>query len=259
MRIRAIAVLAVCAGLAFCASSQSKIEKLRANDPKYQYNLGLFHLNQNNVDEAVKYFVKSLSLDARFYQAWNMLGLAHASKGRLDEAVKAYKKSLEINPQFTDVYNNLGIVYQQMGHLELAENAWKTALADAAYPNRESPYYNLAKLYVLESRFDEALDNAGKSVDIKPRFAMAHDLKGLVLERLGRLDEAILSYETAVKIVPEEPRFSYNLAVARFKAGDYVRAKELFLKVSEKVTDAESRAAITDYLKQIREKGVAGA
>jgi Flp pilus assembly protein TadD len=259
MRTKAIAVLTICASLAFCASSQAKIQKLRANDPKYQYNLGLFHLNQNNVDEAIKYFVKSLSLDARFYQAWNMLGLAHASRGRFDEAVKAFQKSLEINPQFTEVYNNLGTVYQEMGFLDMSENAYKTALADPAYANRESPYYNMARLYVLQNRLDEALDNANKAVAAKPRFAMAHDLKGLIQEKLGNLDEAIVSYETAVKIVPEEVRFSYNLAVACFNAGDYARSKELFLKISGKVTDAASRDTIANYLKMIREKGEAGS
>ena len=258
MRTKVIAVAAICAGLAFCASAQSKVEKLRANDPKYQYNLGLFHLNQNNVDEAVRCFTKSLSLDPRFYQAWNMLGLAHASKGRLEEAVKSYRRSLEINPQFSEVHNNMGTVYQEMGHLDLAENAFKTALADPLYPNRESPLYNLARLYVVENRLDEALENASKAAEIKPRFAMAHDLKGVVLEKMGRLEQAILAYEAAVKIVPEEVRFNYNLAVALFKAGGYARAKELFLGISGKVTDAESRDTITNYLRMIREKGGAG-
>ncbi len=66
MRAKAIAVVTICAGLAFCASSQSKIRRAQAKDPKYQYNLGLFYLNQSDVDNATKYFVKSLSLDTRY-------------------------------------------------------------------------------------------------------------------------------------------------------------------------------------------------
>jgi tetratricopeptide (TPR) repeat protein len=232
--------------------------KAREKDPKYQYNLGLFHLNQNNSDEAIKCFVKALALDARFYQAWNMIGLAHASKGHLEEAVKAYQKSLEINPQFTEVHNNLGTVYQETGQLDKAEAAYKAALNDPTYLNRESPAYNLARLYFQQNRLDEALGYAEKSTGFKLRFAMAHDLKGLIQEKLGNLPGAIVSYEAAVKIEPEQVPFSYHLAVAYFKAEDYAKAKEIFLKISTQVTDAESKDAIANYLKMIRDKGGLG-
>ena len=255
MRAKAVAVLTICACVAFCASADKKAQKAQEKDPKYQYNLGLFYLNQSNVDEAIKYFNKSLSLDPRFYQAWNMLGLAHASKGHLDESVKAYKKCLEINPQYSEVHNNLGTVYQEMGQYDNAEASYRAALADMTYANRESPLYNLARLNVLQNRLDEALDNIQKAIQFKPRFAMAHDLRGLIQERLNNLPEAIASYEAAVKLVPEEVPFNYHLAVAHFKAGNYPKAKEIFLKISGQVTDQASKDAITGYLKQIRDKG----
>jgi tetratricopeptide (TPR) repeat protein len=84
---------------------------------------------------------------------------------------------------------------------------------------------------------------------------MAHDLKGLIQEKLGNLPGAIVSYEAAVKIEPEQVPFSYHLAVAYFKAEDYAKAKEIFLKISTQVTDAESKDAIANFLKLIRDKG----
>jgi len=254
MRTRVIAVLSICATLAFCASAQSKIQKSRDKDPKYQYNLGLFYLNQNNVDEAVKYFVKSLTLDTRFYLAWNGLGLAHSMKGRLDESVKAYQKCLELYPQFTEAHNNLGTVFQEMKLLDKAEAEFKTALLDAGYQNRELPYFNLARLYVLQNRLDEALENVDKSIQIQPRLAMAQHLRGLIYEKHNNFAEAIASYEAAVKIVPEEVLFNYDLGVAYFKNGDYARAKEIFLKISNKITDAETKDTISRYLKIINDR-----
>ncbi len=255
MRPKAIVVLAVCTHLAFCASSQAKIQKAREKDPKYQYNLGLFYLNQNNVDEAVKYFVKALSLDTRNHLAWNALGLAHSMKGRLDESVKAYQKCLEINPRFTEARNNLGAVFQEMKLFDQAENEFKTALLDVGYQNRALPYFNLARLYVLQGRLDEALDNVQKSLQIQPRLAMGHNLRGIIFEKRDNLTEAIASYEQAVKIVPDDLLFNFNLAVACFKNEDYAKAKEIFLKISPRITDAETRDAITRYLKAISEKG----
>ena len=255
MRAKAIAVLSICAGLAFCASSQAKIQKAREKDPKYQYNLGLFYLNQNNVDEAVKNFVKALSLDTRYHLAWNALGLAHFMRGRLDESVKAYQKCLEVNPQFTEARNNLGTAYQEIKLLDKAEEEFKKALLDLSYQNRELPYFNLARLCVLQGRLDEGFENVQKSLQIQPRLAMGHNLKGLIFEKRNNLSEAIASYEQAVRIVPEEVLFNYNLAVAYFKNEEYAKAKELFLKISSKVTDAETKDAISRYLKIISEKG----
>ena len=258
MRVKTIAVLTITASLAFCASAQSKVQKAQRaqqKDPKYQYNLGLYHLNQNNVDEAANCFLKTLSLDPKFYLAYNALGLTYSMKGRLDDAVKAYLKCLELNPQFAEARNNLGTVYQELKLLDKAEAEFKAALLDPAYQKRELPYFNLARLYFLQGRIDEALDNVNKSLQIQPRLAMGHNLRGLVYEKQNDLDLAVASYEQAVKIVPEDLAFSYNLAVACFKKADYVRAKELFLKIQSRITDAETRETIARYLRLIGDRG----
>lgn len=255
MRTKAVAVVMICASFAFCASSQAKVQRAREKDPKYQYNLGLFYLNQSDVDNATKYFVKALALDTRYYLAWNALGLAHSMKGRLEESAKAYQKCLEISPQFAEAHNNLGTVYQEMKKLDLAEQEFKKALTDLTYQNRELPYFNLARLYVLKGSLDEALDNVQKAIQIKPRLAMAQNLRGLIFEKQNNLAEAISSYEAAVKIVPEEVLFNYNLAVAYFKNAEYARAKEIFLKIQNKVSDAETKDTIARYLKMISDRG----
>jgi len=254
MRAKAMAVLTMCACLAFCASAQTKTQKAREKDPQYQYNVGLFYLNQNDVENATKYFVKALSLDTRFYLAYNAMGLAHSMKGRLDEAAKSYLKCLEINPKFTEARNNLGTVYQEMNQLDKAEAEFRTALQDLTYQNRELPYFNLARLNVLQNRFDEALDNVLKALQIRPRLAMAHNLRGLIYEKLDNIVEAVASYEQAVKIVPDDVAFNYNLAVAYFKNGDYSRSKEIFHKIQGKVTDAETRDTIARYLRLIGDR-----
>jgi tetratricopeptide (TPR) repeat protein len=199
MRVKAIAVLTICACLAFCASSDKKTQRAREKDPKYQYNLGLFYINQSNVDEAIKYFVKALSLDARFYQAWNMIGLAHASKGHLEEAVKAYQKSLEINPQFTEVYNNLGTVYQERGQLDKAEAAYKAAWR----PNLELavPGYN-----GLAGSQQNHLGSP-RCVGSRPARSAAMPTSRLYPESKTS-PRRFVSYEAAVKIEPVS--FAYH-------------------------------------------------
>jgi len=254
MRAKAIAVVTICASLAFCASSQARQQRAREKDPKYQYNLGLFYLNQNDVENATKYFVKALSLDTGYYLAWNGMGLAHSMRGRLDEAAKAYEKCLEINPQISEAHNNLGTVYQEMKLPDKAEAEFRKALSDLTYQNRELPYFNLARLDVLQNRLDEALENIQKSIQIKPRLAMAYNLQGQIYEKKNAIEDAVSSYEAAVKIVPDDVLFSYNLAVACFKNGEYSRAKELFLKIRGQISDPDTKDTIARYLRLIGER-----
>jgi Tfp pilus assembly protein PilF len=254
MRAKAVAVVTLCASLAFCASAQTRLQRAREKDPKYQYNLGLFYLNQNDAENATKYFVKALSLDTRYYLAWNAMGLAHSMRGRLDEAAKAYEKCLEIDPRFSEAHNNLGTVYQEMGQMDKAEAEFRKALADLTYENRELAYFNLARLCVVENRMDEALDNIQKSIQIKPRLAMAYNLRGQIYERMNKLQDAVDSYEAAVKLVPDDVLFNYNLAVGYFKNGEYGRSKEYFLKVRGRITDPETKETLDRYLRLIGER-----
>jgi Tfp pilus assembly protein PilF len=254
MRAKAIAVVTICASLAFCASSQAKVQRAREKDPKYQYNLGLFYLNQSDVENAMKYFVKALSLDTNYYLAWNAMGLAHSMRGRLDESAKAYEKCLAVNPEFTEAHNNLGTVYQEMNQPDKAEAEFRKALSDLAYQNRELPYFNLARLCFLQNRNDEALDNVQKAIQIKPRLAMAYNLRGQIYEKANSLEDAVSSYEAAVKIVPEDVLFNYNLGVAYFKNGEYARSKETFLKIRGRITDADTKETIARYLRLIGDR-----
>ena len=85
----------------------------------------------------------------------------------------------------------MGTIYQESGFVDKAEQEFKKALEDVNYSSRELPYYNLAHLYFLMDRIDEAYENVQRAIQIKQRLAMAHDLKGQILERKGDIEGAI--------------------------------------------------------------------
>ncbi len=264
--------------LSQCASSPKKLEKQRENDPKYQYNLGLFYLNNNEVDQAIQHLTRAISLETKHYLAYNALGLAYAMKGRLQDALHAYNKCLEINPSFTEARNNLGSLYQEMGYLDKAEEEFRKALADINYQARELPAYNLARLYYLREDYETAMGFIQNALRFNSRLAMAYNLRGLIQNKLNRLAEAIESFSQAVKLVPEDINFNFNLAVAiesfsqavklvpedinfnfnlavaYFHDGQNAKAKEIFEKILPLVRDQELREQIASYLKQIHDR-----
>ncbi|MDD8031184.1 MAG: tetratricopeptide repeat protein [Acidobacteriota bacterium] len=247
-----ILVIILLLGLTSCASTQSQQDKAREKDPQYQYNLGLFYLNNNNIDEAIKCFNKSLSLNPKNHLAWNALGLAQSMKANFENSIRAFEKALEVNPQFSEAHNNLGTIYFELGQYEKAEAEYRKALLDPTYPSRELPYYNLARLYFVQDRLDEAYDNIQKSIQAKNRFAMAHNLRGMILEKLGELEEAVVAFEQAVKIVPDDSTFLFNLARAQFNNGLYKSSKENFEKLYPKLVTQEDRDTVKIYLEELK-------
>ncbi|MGZ4887176.1 MAG: tetratricopeptide repeat protein [Candidatus Aminicenantales bacterium] len=259
MRAKTTIVLLLCATLSVCASTQQKTQRAQAKDPKYQYNMGLVYLNQSNmdaknIDVAINYFVKALALNTQYYLAWNAIGIAQSLKGNLQESAKAYQRCLEIYPDFSEARNNLGIIYSELGQQDKAEVEFQKVIADLAYQTREVAYCNLARLYLGQNRLDLAYDSVQKALRIKPRLAMAHNLKGMILDKEDKPEEAVASYEQAVKIVPEDILFNYNLAVAYYNMKEPAKAKSLFLKIVPHVVDPEMKVKVSQYLKDLGER-----
>jgi Tfp pilus assembly protein PilF len=253
MRLKNVCVLIfmLCLALSFCSSPEKKMEKQREKDPRYQYNLALFHLNNGNVDEAIQYFNKSISLDARYHLSYNGLGIAYLMKGEFKTAVDFFNKALQINPTLSEAHNYLGTAYQELGMLDKAEQEYRTAISDSSYKSKELPYYNLARLYFTQDKTKDALYYVQKSIETNPRLVMAHNLEGVIYEKLNDFEKAIESYKAGIKISEEDVNLKFNLAVAYFKNNQYSLAREKFDEIYSSA-NMEMRREIDEYLKLIK-------
>jgi tetratricopeptide (TPR) repeat protein len=251
MKIRTIGILLVSLSIAFCSSPEKKLEKQREQDPRYQYNLALFHLNNGNPDEAIKYFNKSKSLDAQYHLSYNGLGIAYLMKGEFKTAIDFFQKTLQLNPALTEAHNYMGTAYQELGILDRAEQEFRTAASDAIYKSRELPYYNLARLYFTKDMTKDALYYVQKSIEANPRLVMAHNLEGVLYERLNDFEKAIESYKAGLKLAEEDINLKFNLAVAYFKNNQYNLARERFDEIYSSA-DIEMKKKIDEFLKLIK-------
>ena len=252
--IRTVFIYSICIFLLSCASQEKKIQQEQEKNPKYQYNVGIFYLNNGQPDEAIKYLQKALLLQPKFDLALDGLGLAYSIKGDFVEAIEYYEEALTANPLLTDAHNHLATAYQEQGLLDKAEEHFLSAVRDESYHSRELPLYNLARLYYLKEENAKALDYVSQAVNIKPDFAMGHNLKGLIHERLKDFRNAIICYQAAKKILPDDFNLAYNLAGAYFKHEDYEKAKDLFTVLRSKVTNPEMQANIVKYLDMIEKE-----
>jgi len=248
--------LTVCLMLVSCASAQKKVEQNRENSPEYQYNMGLFFLNEGKPDLAIPFFNRSVALRAENYLSQHALGIAYSMKGELEQAASFFQKALQINPQSSETRNNLGMVYQEMGFLDKAENEYNAAISDKSYASRALPHYNLARLYVLQEKLQEAVFQLESAIKLDPRFVMAYTLKGNIMEQMDRYQDAVTCYKNAIDSLDshfaDDTDIQFSLAIAYFHIKEYNQSKRIFEQIYNLITDPAKKKEMDDMLAEIK-------
>ncbi len=185
-------------------------------------------------------YAERLEDDPTDFAAAMLLGHLRKRLDRLEDALAAYEQARSIDPDSASVYTALGGVYRRLDRRAESEEMYESALeltpgvegqrgilralADLAFDAREwdaaSAYVErivaldpdnvdvrreLAGIYVRYERWDDALaqyeaivDGAGR--DTRQR-AMAMADMGDVLALMGRTDEAVETFEDAMRLV----------------------------------------------------------
>jgi tetratricopeptide (TPR) repeat protein len=167
-----------------------------------------------DVQEGLKHLEKAVSLYPKYLDAQVMLGTAYMDAKQWDKAEAALRKALEINPQAANADLALGTLYLQQKKYAEAEKALKDGLAveDRSYQG----HLTLARLYwneALASK-DEAqsrpmLEQSYKEVNqalaLKPDLADAHLLRGNLLLRVHRAEDALAEFQEYLRLAPDGP------------------------------------------------------
>ncbi|MBM3311155.1 MAG: tetratricopeptide repeat protein [Candidatus Aminicenantes bacterium] len=240
-----------------CVSAEKRKAAEREKDPQYQYEKAVVCMQYGMVDEAFQYLRAALLLNPRHALALNLQGLAQMMKSNFPEAIKSFQASLDVDPNFSEGHNNLGTAFQESNRLEEAEAAYAKAFAlDGNY----NAAYNLAKIDYGQGKFPEALDWIQKSIAKYNRSVLAFNLQGLVFESLERYDEALSSYQQALRILPGELNVQFNMGVVFYKKKDSPRAKEIFIKILDelvrnpKAGSDDLRTRVQDALKRLENR-----
>jgi len=242
-------VLGLVAIASACVSPQAKLAAQQEKDPQYQYEKAVVCMQAGLPDEAIKYLNRAVALDPKHYLSYNLFGLAYIVKRDFPNAVIALERCTALKPEFSEAFNNLGTVLQETGQTAKAEAAFKRAFEiDQNY----NASYNLAKISFERGEFEPALKYVGQSLQKFDRSLLAFNLQGLILDSLGRTDDAITSYQQALKRVPNEENVSYNLAVAYFRKGDKSRVKEILDHILPLAKSEDLRSRIRDLLAKLK-------
>ncbi len=143
-----------------------KALQIRPGDPKVLENEALLRSGTGDFIEAVRLLHESLGADPANPLGWVNLGIALVGAGDTRGAEEAYRHALDLDPYEAVASYNLGNLRQRAGDLEGAAEAYRSAVA--ADPGLGAAQFELARVYILLDRPDDALPHARRAVEFRP-------------------------------------------------------------------------------------------
>ena len=136
----------------------------------------------------------------------------------LSSAIAEYIAAQTENADRAFSHANLALLHTRLGRLQEAESAYREAM------KRESgfvpAYVNLADLYRLQGRETEEASVLSAGLNAVPDTAELHHAWGLLQVRRKLMPEALTALAEAVRLAPNNTRFTYVYAVALHTAGE---------------------------------------
>lgn len=175
----------------------------------------------------------NLYLRGRYF--WNKY-----SKEWVLKAIETFRQAIKVDPNYALAHCGLADAYFRLSNLHFPPREVMPEAKDAALRALEIDE-NLAEAHsslgLVKVYYDHdwigAESEFRKALALNPDLVSAHQRFGNYLTFMGRFDESIRCYETALELDPFSLQINTNLATTYFLRGEYERAVEHLLKTGE--------------------------
>ena len=182
------------------------------------YSLGVFFMQQNQLDYAQTQFKNVLALYPNHINALFYSGLLCLNNQQLDLAENLFQHILSLNSEHVQTIVNLGVIRLQRHHGQDAINYFTKALAIDEH-NLEAKN-NLAATFMHHDRFEAALVYYNSLLQDDPQNAEYNYNAGVAQMALGHLDRATLHFNQVLVQKNTFHSMAYNnLAAIQLRLG----------------------------------------
>jgi len=145
-------------------------------------------------------------------------GVAASRAQDYDTAIAKFQAALAAQPTCHECYFNIGFAYLQKKDEKQAEENWKKGLEQK--PDHAETLNGLANLYNTQKRFDEAAAIGARAAASAPGGnADAIYNQGIILWNAGKIADAKVKFEEAVKADPAHADSRFQLGMALLNEG----------------------------------------
>lgn len=152
-------------------------------------------------------------------------------EGRFEEVLQLSRELFPDTDAMTSDWRTLqAYALQKTGKFEEAMQHWNVLSA----LNPEDAYVYLERgVCKFNLRFKHAMEDIDKAISLEPQNPYFHAAKAFVLDKAGRISEAVYHYEVSLKLDPDNEITLNNLAVTEQKRGNQSKAEEWMRKTDE--------------------------
>jgi tetratricopeptide (TPR) repeat protein len=229
-----------------CAVVLKKAEKLAELDERNRFLLALSYVTIGKLNWAREELERlaQLSPSNAAYPYW--LARIAYRKTDFNLAITYAQRAIRLKPAFMKAYDQLGLSYEVLGDHDEAIKAFQQAIE----LNRQLashwpwPSMNLGVVLLRLGRLDDAESCLRESVAIDPHFPVAHYRLGQVLEKKELYEGAIAELEQAASLDPTYPEPHYTLGRIYRRRDDF-KAAEKELSMFQDLRKADKLRGIT--------------
>lgn len=167
--------------------------QLNSQNPETYYNIGASLYMLDRSDEAIEYVDLTLSFVPYHIDALNLKGNILVELSRSEDALEIYEQAINLNPQRGKLYADMAAAQTQLGLYAQALESFDTAQLLSF--NDPSMLTNLAILFRMLGRFDDACIILQEALAIAPDDAQAHINLGYTYLATGRTVEGMEELE----------------------------------------------------------------
>jgi serine/threonine protein kinase/Flp pilus assembly protein TadD len=158
--------------------------------------------NLRRFTEAIQCARKAIELRPKdAFMRLYALPYALRSSERNVEALAAYEETLRLDPTMAAVHTFMAYTLMDLGDSKLAEEHRQRA--KKLQPLEPHGLFSRAAFLSSEGKEEDALAEYDRAIRVDPAWGDLHDKKGVILERLGKLEEATTEYQKATACFPE--------------------------------------------------------
>jgi len=214
-------------------------------DAVYWYNKGALYGNQDDTENAMKFYDRALEIDPNYSKAWYNKGVLYHKKGDAVNAMKCYECAIEIKPNYAEAWYNKGGLYHKQGDTENAMKCYECAIE--IKPNYAKAWYNKGGLYHKQGDAVNAMKCYDRALVINPNDAKAWFNKGLLYHKQG---DAVNARKCVDRVIAIDP--NYDVGISRISNNEESVWKEFSEIVSKRSNERQTSlkkpsAASMDY------------
>lgn len=156
------AFLALVAGRSLTDAGQHSMERTLA---RFNINRKYAHVATTVLALTLLMLVAAIRLSLpTFARYYNNQGVSQQMQGKVTSAIQDYRRATSLNPNYAEGYYNLATAYEQVLAYDLATSAYQTALLLDSH--MYAAYNNLARVYLLQNNFGNALPLLDTALDL---------------------------------------------------------------------------------------------